>query len=72
MTCLQAPEKAMDSFDFLQDSELFSHRLNWLLVSPCLSSEGRAQKEGEFEAQDDLDELLPWYNNLPLLNMLYV
>lgn len=31
MTCLQAMEKAVDSFDFLQDSESFSHRLNWLL-----------------------------------------
>ena len=26
---IQALEKAVDSFDFLQDSEPFSHRLNW-------------------------------------------
>ena len=29
--CVQALEKAVDSFDFLQDSEPFSHRLNWWL-----------------------------------------
>lgn len=29
--CQQALEKAVDSFDFLQDSEPFSHRLNWHL-----------------------------------------
>ena len=29
--CLQALEKAVDSFDFLQDSESFSHRLSWWL-----------------------------------------
>lgn len=29
--CLQALEKAVDSFDFLQDSEPFSHRLSWWL-----------------------------------------
>lgn len=28
---VQALEKAVDSFDFLQDSEPFSHRLNWWL-----------------------------------------
>ena len=27
--CMQALEKAVDSFDFLQDSETFSHRLSW-------------------------------------------
>lgn len=29
--CLQALEKAVDNFDFLQDSETFSHRLSWHL-----------------------------------------
>ena len=29
--CMQALEKAVDSFDFLQDSEPFSHRLSWWL-----------------------------------------
>ena len=29
--CVQALEKAVDSFDFLQDSESFSHRLHWWL-----------------------------------------
>ncbi|MCF2681828.1 hypothetical protein [Faecalicatena contorta] len=29
--CLQALEKAVDHFDFLQDSEPFSHRLNWYI-----------------------------------------
>ena len=29
--CLQALEKAMDGFDFAQDSEPFSHRLSWWL-----------------------------------------
>ena len=29
--CQQALEKAVDSFDFFQDSELFSHRLSWYL-----------------------------------------
>ena len=29
--CVQALEKAVDSFDFLQDSEPFSHRLHWWL-----------------------------------------
>jgi len=29
--CMQALEKAVDSFDFLQDSEPFSHRLSWYL-----------------------------------------
>ena len=29
--CMQALEKAVDSFDFLQDSETFSHRLSWHL-----------------------------------------
>lgn len=29
--CVQALEKAVDSFDFLQGSESFSHRLNWWL-----------------------------------------
>lgn len=29
--CLQALEKAVDSFDFNQDREPFSHRLNWAL-----------------------------------------
>ena len=31
MYCMQALEKAVDSFDFLQDSETFSHRLSWYL-----------------------------------------
>ncbi len=31
--CRQALEKAVDAFDFLQDSEPFSHRLNWYLRS---------------------------------------
>ena len=29
--CVQALEKAVDAFDFLQDSEPFSHRLHWWL-----------------------------------------
>lgn len=29
--CLQALDNAMDAFDFLQDSEPFSHRLSWHL-----------------------------------------
>lgn len=29
--CRTALEKAVDSFDFLQDSEPFAHRLNWWL-----------------------------------------
>lgn len=29
--CVQALEKAVDSFDFLQESETFSHRLSWWL-----------------------------------------
>lgn len=29
--CLQALEKAVESFDFTQDSEPFSHRLSWWL-----------------------------------------
>lgn len=29
--CRQALEKAVDSFDFLQDSEIFAHRLSWAL-----------------------------------------
>ena len=29
--CLQALEKAVDHFNFLQDSEPFSHRLNWYI-----------------------------------------
>lgn len=31
MYCVQALEKAVDSFDFIQDSETFSHRLSWWL-----------------------------------------
>lgn len=31
MCCVNALEKAVDSFDFLQDSETFSHRLSWWL-----------------------------------------
>lgn len=31
MFCVHALEKAVDSFDFLQDSETFSHRLSWWL-----------------------------------------
>ena len=31
MYCMQALEKAVDSFDFMQDSETFSHRLSWYL-----------------------------------------
>ena len=29
--CVQALEKAVDSFDFLQESESFTHRLSWYL-----------------------------------------
>ena len=29
--CVQALEQAVDSFDFLQESESFSHRLSWHL-----------------------------------------
>ena len=29
--CLQALEKAVDSFDFLQEGETFVHRLSWVL-----------------------------------------
>lgn len=31
MRCCAALEKAVDSFDFLQDSETFTHRLSWAL-----------------------------------------
>ena len=31
LSCMQALEKAVDSFDFLQESEMFSHRLSWWL-----------------------------------------
>lgn len=31
MRCCRALEKAVDSFDFLQDSETFTHRLSWAL-----------------------------------------
>ena len=31
MRCIRALEKAADGFDFLQDSETFSHRLSWAL-----------------------------------------
>lgn len=31
MYCVAALEKAVDSFDFLQDSETFIHRLSWHL-----------------------------------------
>lgn len=31
MRCCRALEKAVDGFDFLQDSESFSHRLSWWL-----------------------------------------
>lgn len=37
--CVQALEKAVDSFNFLQDSEPFSHRLSWHLrqaVASCI------------------------------------
>lgn len=30
-TCLQALEKAVDTFNFLQESESFTHRLSWWL-----------------------------------------
>ena len=29
--CVQALEKAVDSFDFFQESETFSHRLSWYM-----------------------------------------
>ena len=29
--CMQGLEKAVDSFDFLQESETFAHRLSWWL-----------------------------------------
>lgn len=29
--CLQALERAVDSFNFLQESETFAHRLSWYL-----------------------------------------
>lgn len=31
MRCCRALEKAVDGFDFLQESERFSHRLSWCL-----------------------------------------
>ena len=31
LLCCQALEKAVDSFNFLQESEPFSHRLSWCL-----------------------------------------
>ena len=31
LSCCTALEKAVDNFDFLQDSEPFSHRLSWYL-----------------------------------------
>ena len=33
--CLSALEKAVDSFNFLQDSEPFVHRLSWALRQAC-------------------------------------
>ncbi|MBR5306415.1 MAG: hypothetical protein IKU47_05790, partial [Oscillospiraceae bacterium] len=29
--CISGLEKAVDSFDFMQDSESFAHRLGWVL-----------------------------------------
>ncbi len=31
MRCIRALEKAVDNFDFLQNSETFTHRLSWAL-----------------------------------------
>lgn len=31
LCCMRAMEKAVDSFDFMQSGEPFSHRLNWAL-----------------------------------------
>lgn len=39
--CVNALEKAVDSFNFLQDSETFSHRMSWLLRQAVASYEVR-------------------------------
>ncbi len=36
LRCCVALEKAVDSFDFLQESERFSHRLSWVLRQTCV------------------------------------
>ena len=43
--CLQALEQAVDSFDFLQNSETFAHRLSWHLRQATVRSILR-QREG--------------------------
>lgn len=35
--CMNALEKAVDSFNFLQDSETFAHHLNWALRQAVVS-----------------------------------
>ncbi len=35
--CMNALEKAVDSFDFMQESETFSHRLSWALRQAVVS-----------------------------------
>lgn len=40
--CQQALEKAVDTFDFLQDGETFSHRLSWGLRQAAASYITRA------------------------------
>lgn len=40
MACCAALEKAVDSFNFLQDSERFSHRLSWWMrqtITRCIA-----------------------------------
>lgn len=37
MYCMQALEKAVDSFDFMQDGEPFIHRLSWALRQAVVS-----------------------------------
>jgi len=46
---LQALEKAVDSFNFLQDSEPFTHRLNWALrqASTRYTAEHRNPPDGK-------------------------
>ena len=41
-TCIDALEKAIDRFDFLQDSETFAHHLGWCLrqcITKCIANQ---------------------------------
>ena len=40
--CVRALERAVDSFDFLQNSETFSHRLSWWLRQAVIDYQTRS------------------------------